>query len=128
MLIDSNDVAFDNTEDRLILEKAMMGIVDCSCLASNFGFTTVLDYIIMSLAKLSGLNKTNQVQSPRSMASNLSSHTTMSSRHAVSDFGRSSKSQLSCLLLFSISKECANSMVEGWTHVSAGCVFLLSVY
>lgn len=96
----------------------MLGIVDCSCLASKFGFTTVLDYIIMSLAKLSGLNKTHQAQSPRSMASNPSTNTALSSRHAVSDFGRSSKSQLSCLLLFSISKECANSMVEGWTHVS----------
>ncbi|KAJ1334409.1 hypothetical protein BSLG_007564 [Batrachochytrium salamandrivorans] len=48
-------------KDNMSLQKAIAGVQHCAVLASHYGLTNVFDYIIISLLRMTGLNKQSNV-------------------------------------------------------------------
>ncbi|KAJ3194456.1 GDP/GTP exchange factor for ARF [Irineochytrium annulatum] len=114
--------AFDNAEDNLTLQKAVVGFHSCATIASRFNLVDVLDSIIISLSKITGLLKDNGViledRDIRSAddGSRTAGTITKVDSWAV-DFGRSYKGQVAAVLMFNLAAEYGNSLREGWKNV-----------
>ncbi|KAJ3412584.1 GDP/GTP exchange factor for ARF [Chytridiales sp. JEL 0842] len=113
--------AFDNAEDNLTLQKAVSGFHRCAMIASGFHLTDVVDSIISSLAKMTGLLKDSGRLPPerdlRSEGSDDKSKPAPKVDRWAVDFGRNYKSQVAAVLLFNLASEFGNSVGEGWKSI-----------
>jgi Sec7-like guanine-nucleotide exchange factor len=111
--------AFDNAEDSLTLQKAVAGFHRASTIAASFGQTEVLDNIVTSLAKVTGLLKDHgRVPPERDLRSenDKSKSPPKVDRWAV-DFGRNYKGQVAAVLMFNLASEFGNSISHGWEQI-----------
>lgn len=113
----TNVLVFDNTEDRLIFEKAIVGINNCAILAASYELPTIFDYIVMSLAKISGLHVAERSRSSDSVSSQYQHpHADNPDLWAV-EFGKNFKSQIATVIMFQIVAQYPLSLREGWNYV-----------
>jgi golgi-specific brefeldin A-resistance guanine nucleotide exchange factor 1 len=118
-------IAFDNAEDNLALEKAIVCFQRCAYLASSFNMQDVLDNIVISLSKMTGLLRDNGRLPPHPPVilslSGDSSKKHNSSRKTVDiwtvDFGRSFKSQVAAVIMFNLATEYGNLLQSSWKNV-----------
>ncbi|CAG8513943.1 11930_t:CDS:10 [Ambispora gerdemannii] len=110
--------AFNSAPDDNILQKAITGFHQCALISAHYHLLDVFDYIIMSLAKLTGLlevryanangnaNIPVKVQDTELTVSDLSIQ-----------FGRNYKGQLAAVVLFAVANEHGNVLREGWKYI-----------
>ncbi|KAH9248773.1 hypothetical protein BASA81_013568 [Batrachochytrium salamandrivorans] len=141
---------FDNAEDNMSLQKAIAGVQHCAVLASHYGLTNVFDYIIISLLRMTGLNKQSNVlplehdinalhmlyDNPAQEASTMSSELDATSfrryqrlrrpdRWSV-DIGNNYRGQAAAVLAFNLASDYGNTIQESWKNIisSIGNLFL----
>ncbi|GBB94028.1 hypothetical protein RclHR1_02280001 [Rhizophagus clarus] len=109
--------AFSTAPDDATLQKAITGFHQCALLSATYKLYDVFDYIIMSLAKMTGLlgskysnetanNLTVKVQDTEITVSQLSVQ-----------FGRNYKGQLAAVVLFAVANEHGNILRDGWKYI-----------
>ena len=107
---------FDNSEDRLILEKSIIGISDCATLAVAYDLSDVFDYIILSLAKVGGLVVNERFIRTTTYGSQNFQFSS-SSNAVLMEFGRNLNQKLACILMFDLIFKYPAQLKEGWNHV-----------
>ncbi|KAJ3208352.1 GDP/GTP exchange factor for ARF [Dinochytrium kinnereticum] len=126
--------AFDNAEDSLTLQKAIVGFHSCATIASRFNLFDVLDSIIVSLSKITGLLKDNGPlpedtdTRPDEGGARVPQPVRKVDRWSV-EFGRSYRGQVAAVLMFNLAIEYGNVLREGWKNVVTiiGNLFLHSL-
>ncbi|KAJ3094625.1 GDP/GTP exchange factor for ARF [Phlyctochytrium planicorne] len=123
--------AFDNAEDNLSVQKAIVGFHTCATIASRFDLPEVLDSLIISLSKITGLLKDNGIfpeENDVRPDENGKLPQRKVDRWSV-EFGRSYKGQVAAVLMFNLAIEYGNSLREGWKNVVTiiGNLFLHSL-
>jgi golgi-specific brefeldin A-resistance guanine nucleotide exchange factor 1 len=117
-VVSAISTAFRTLDDDYVVEKVITGFRDCATLASRFELPEVFDFIVMSLAYLTGLAE--EVTFPRQ--SNFPIVEVEGQTITVSPlsvrFGKSLRSQLSTVVLFTILNGNVNHLRESWTPVS----------
>ncbi|KAI8832005.1 hypothetical protein BC829DRAFT_449182 [Chytridium lagenaria] len=126
--------AFDNAEDNLTLQKAIVGFHSCATVASRFNLPEVLDSIIVSLSKITGLLKDNgPLPEDTDVRPDESGGRTQQTPRKVDrwsvEFGRSYRGQVAAVLMFNLAVEYGNVIREGWKNVVTiiGNLFLHSL-
>ncbi|KAL5038865.1 GDP/GTP exchange factor for ARF [Batrachochytrium dendrobatidis] len=140
---------FDNAEDNMSLQKAIAGVQHCAVLASHYDLSHVFDYIIISLLRMTGLNKSSRVLpvekdiaalqlmfEPQLLdtASLSDSELTLLRRRErahqpdrwLVDFGGNYRGQAAAVLAFNLASDYGNTIRESWKHIiySIGNLFL----
>jgi len=86
-------------EDQTVqLQKALDGFANVAVIAAHFHLGDVLDNLVVSLCKFSNLLQP-------------------ATENILLNFGRSYKSQMSCLCLFSIARSYGDYLCEGWRNM-----------
>jgi brefeldin A-resistance guanine nucleotide exchange factor 1 len=106
---------FDNTEDRIIFEKSILGINNCAAISAAYNLSDVFDYIILSLAQVAGLVVNERLRQSDSFANNPQSF--RSPDDILTDFGRNMNQRFACILMFSLVFKYPALIKEGWNHV-----------
>ncbi|KAI9341953.1 hypothetical protein BDR26DRAFT_859844 [Obelidium mucronatum] len=116
--------AFDSSEDSLTLQKAIVGLHRCASIASLYQITDVLDSIVISLSKTTGLLKDHgKLPAERKLDDSLGVSSPNNRPDPVRadpwavDFGRNYKSQVACVLMFNLASEYGNSLRLGWKNI-----------
>ncbi|KAJ3392024.1 GDP/GTP exchange factor for ARF [Entophlyctis sp. JEL0112] len=122
--------AFDSAEDSLTLQKAVVGYQRCAAIANLYRMTDVLDNIIISLSKTTGLLKDHRkfpLESKVNESTGLPGKVTVDQWSV--EFGRNYKSQVAAVLMFNLASEYGNSLRNGWKNVVSilGNLFLHSL-
>ncbi|KAJ3227008.1 GDP/GTP exchange factor for ARF [Clydaea vesicula] len=115
--------SFDNAEDSLTLQKAIVGFHHCAVIAAHYQQIEVLDSIIISLSKISGLLKESQTHSEKSNDIFYNEVFGDQERKKKTDswvveFGNNYKGQVASVLMFSLINEYGNFVQTGWQNVS----------
>lgn len=116
-VVSAISTAFRTLDDDYVVEKVITGFRDCATLASRFDLPEVFDFIVMSLAYLTGLAE--EVTFPRQSnfpIVEVEGQTITVSALSVR-FGKSLRSQLSTVVLFTILNGNVNYLRESWTPV-----------
>ncbi|KAI8823734.1 uncharacterized protein EV422DRAFT_618537 [Fimicolochytrium jonesii] len=115
--------AFDNAEDELTLQKAIVGYHHCSILAAYYGNFEILDNVIVALSKMTGLLKeTQRLPAPRTKVGGEAQDASRGSVDPWSvEIGRNFRGQIAAVLMFSLVDEYGTSLKKGWRWVIA-CV------
>lgn len=111
-----NYVFVSATEDA-VFQRVIAGYNQCARIAARYGIIECLDYIILSLAKISTLAPEKQPNTSLNTEVQHHGKSIMVSKFAV-DFGRDDKAQLATLVLFKVINGHEDAIREGWTHVS----------
>ncbi|KAJ3153537.1 GDP/GTP exchange factor for ARF [Geranomyces variabilis] len=114
--------AFDNAEDNLTLQKAVVGYHHCATIATYHEISDMFDNIVVSLAKMTGL-LTESRQLPPECAT-IEEKRTRSDAFVdpwCADIGRNYRGQVAAVLLFSLVDEYGTALMKGWRWVVA-CV------
>ncbi|CAJ0627581.1 11413_t:CDS:10 [Entrophospora sp. SA101] len=109
--------AISYAPDDATLQKAINGFHQCALLSAQYKLYEVFDYIIMSLAKMTGLlgsrysnetasNPIIKVQGIEITVSDL-----------AIQFGRNYKGQLAAVVLFAVANEHGNVLRDGWKYI-----------
>ncbi|KAI8799312.1 hypothetical protein BJ742DRAFT_884663 [Cladochytrium replicatum] len=114
--------AFDNAEDDLTMQKAVVGLHHCALIASSFGLHDVLDNIIISLSKITGLlRETDRLPPERSLREDEIGLDTNGRPIKVDpwavEFGRSYRGQVAAVLMFNFAMEHGNTLRNGWKSI-----------
>ncbi len=104
---------FDNAEDALYLQKSIVAFSQIGELASKYRLYEMLDSLIISLIKMTGLQREYQVD-----YRHFEEKTQKRVDRWVCDFGNFKKGQLACICLFSLMADYGNFVSEGWKSVS----------
>ncbi|KAJ3076852.1 GDP/GTP exchange factor for ARF [Podochytrium sp. JEL0797] len=111
--------AFDSSEDSLTLQKAVVGFHQCASIANTYHLTDVLDNIIISLSKTTGLLKDYAKLPPERKLDESSLENEGAARvdaWAV-EFGRNYKGRVACVLMFHLAAEYGNTVRAGWKNI-----------
>lgn len=111
-----NYVFVSATEDA-VFQRVIAGYNQCAQIAAKYGIHECLDYIILSLAKISSLATETPPSTSLNTEVQASGKSIMVSKFAV-DFGRDNKAELATLVLFRVINGHEDAIREGWTHVS----------
>lgn len=114
-----NYVFVSATEDA-VFQRVIAGYNQCAQIAARYGISECLDYIILSLAKISSLATETPPSTSLNTEVQASGKSIMVSKFAV-DFGRDNKAELATLVLFRVINGHEDAIREGWTHVSLLC-------
>lgn len=103
---------FECSNDENLLGYTLAGFRNCATVAAFFKSSVVLDSIVASLCRFTELTKdsllSRQASGQRSIAND---------KRRTLAFGRNSKAQLATLMMFSIAREHADHLKEGWKNV-----------
>ncbi|KAJ1563279.1 GDP/GTP exchange factor for ARF, partial [Nowakowskiella sp. JEL0078] len=116
--------AYDNAEDDLSLEKAIIGFHHCAVIATHYKLNTVIDNVVISLSKITGLLKSDgplplertPVVNGGHLEEVIAKRVIKVDRWAV-EFGRSYKAQTAAVLMFNLTSEFGNNLRNGWKNV-----------
>ncbi|KAJ3154852.1 GDP/GTP exchange factor for ARF [Geranomyces michiganensis] len=114
--------AFDNAEDNLSLQKAIVAYHHCATIATYHEIPDMFDNIVVSLAKMTGL-LTESRQLPPECAT-IEERKNRSNTFVdpwCADVGRNYRGQVAAVLLFSLVDEYGTILTKGWRWVVA-CV------
>lgn len=116
----NNILAFDNADDSLTLQKAVIGFHHVAGIAAQYQLFDIFDSIIISLAKITGLLKEMEPKAWNSDegSGDLGSQVQKVDPWAV-DFGSNFKGQVATILMFSLVSEHGNWLRGGWFYVCA---------
>lgn len=114
-----NYVFVSATEDA-VFQRVFAGYTQCAQIAARYGISECLDYIILSLAKISSLATEMPPSTSLNTEVQASGKSIMVSKFAV-DFGRDNKAELATLVLFRVINGHEDAIRDGWTHVSLLC-------
>ena len=104
-------------DDNYIIERATTGFRQCATLAGHFQLPEVVDYVVVSLSKATGLLSDNlPSEVPLYPVVEVEGRSITVSSLAV-NFGAHVKGQLAFGVLFDIVKCNGNAIREGWTQV-----------
>ena len=104
-------------DDNYIIERATTGFRQCATLACHFQLPEVVDYMVVSLSKATGLLSDNlPSEVPVYPVVEVEGRSITVSSLAV-NFGAHVKGQLAFGVLFDIVKCNGNAIREGWTQV-----------
>ncbi|KAJ3296061.1 GDP/GTP exchange factor for ARF [Rhizoclosmatium sp. JEL0117] len=114
--------AFDSSEDSLTLQKAVVGFHQCASIANLYHMTDVLDNVIISLSKTTGLLKDHGKLPPERKLDAQegapgAGETPVRVDPWAVEFGRNYKSQVACVLMFNLAAEYGNSVRAGWKNI-----------
>ncbi|CAI2169955.1 2331_t:CDS:10 [Funneliformis geosporum] len=109
--------AFSTAPDDTTLQKAITGFHQCALLSATYKLYDVFDYIIMSLAKMTGLlgpkysnetanNPTVTIQNIELTVSDL-----------AIQFGRNYRGKIAAVVLFAVANEHGNILRDGWKYL-----------
>nr|KAJ3421720.1 GDP/GTP exchange factor for ARF [Polyrhizophydium stewartii] len=138
--------AFDNAEDHMSLQKAIAGVQHCAILAAHYDLPNVFDYIIISLLRMSGFNRSSRdLPVERDMASLQAADAGSVSdaesagprrrqrppkpdRWAI-EIGGNYRGQVAAVLAFNLASDYGNTIRESWRHIisAIGNMFLHQV-
>ena len=104
---------FDNAEDDLTLQKAVVGFQYYGLLAAHYGLYDILDNIVISLFKSSNLNREGNWEALQSRSDDWKKIDSW-----AMEFGRNPRGQIAALLMFRLVHDCANALRKGWHGVS----------
>lgn len=110
-----NYVFVSATEDA-VFQRVIAGYQQCATIAAMYGVSECLDYVIMSLAKISTLATESPPDTSLNTEVQASGKSIMVSKFAV-DFGRDNKAELATLVLFRMIGGNEGAIREGWTQV-----------
>ncbi|KAH9810480.1 GEA2-GDP/GTP exchange factor for ARF [Teratosphaeria destructans] len=110
-----NYVFVSATEDA-VFQRVIAGYNQCATIAARYGVTECLDYMVMSLAKISTLAGGDTPDTGLNTEVQASGKSIMVSKFAV-DFGRDNKAELATLVLFRIINGNEGGIREGWVHI-----------
>ena len=120
------DLAFDNAEDSLTLQKGVLGFHRCATIVAHYQLNEVFDNIIISLSKITGLLRESDPPTySRRYVDDVKKPKKKVDRWNV-DFGSNEKGQVAAILMFSIVNEHGNGLHGAWQNVlyfNIGCRF-----
>ncbi|KAJ3016867.1 GDP/GTP exchange factor for ARF [Thoreauomyces humboldtii] len=114
--------AFDNAEEELTLQKAIVGFHHCSTIAAYYEISELFDSIIVALSKMTGFLKESRRLPPEIL--NLDTKKERESKFVdpwCVEVGRNYRSQVAAALMFGLVDEFGTSLLSGWRWVIA-CV------
>lgn len=111
--------AFSTFQDDYMLERSIAGFRQCAMLASKFGMSEIFDFMVHSLAGVTGLLDRNV---PPALMNNAvveveGQNVTVSPLSVR--FGTNFKGQLAAVVLFTIANGNGDAVRSGWTEVSS---------
>ena len=147
---------FDNAEDQLTMQKAILGIQHCSILAAQYELNFVFDFIILSLIRMTGLNKEsrnlpeelnivslmastsqstaiNEASNSNAQITSENATTSRKKRRSMDNWvyhiAQSYKSQVAAVLVFNLASDYGNLIREAWKSIlsAMGNLFLHQV-
>lgn len=110
-----NYVFVSATEDA-VFQRVIAGYNQCAQIAARYGISECLDYIILSLAKISTLATETPPSTSLNTEVQASGKSIMVSKFAV-DFGRDNKAELATIVLFRIINGHEGAIRDGWTQI-----------
>ncbi|CAG8585934.1 8500_t:CDS:10, partial [Paraglomus occultum] len=109
--------AFTSAPDDMTLQKAITGFHQCALLSANCQLYDVFDYIIMTLAKMTGLlGQGYSNETANNPVVNVNDIDVTISDLSI-QFGRNYKGQLAAVVLFAIANEYGNVLKDGWKFI-----------
>ena len=118
-LVSALSYAFSNFSDDYMVQRAIGGLNHCAALAARFEMSEVFDFLILSLARVTGLTSTTTT-SPNDVGNfpvvDIEGHKLTVSPLAVR-FGMNVKAQLAAVVLFSIANNNGAFIKAGWTPI-----------
>ncbi|TPX41417.1 hypothetical protein SeMB42_g05585 [Synchytrium endobioticum] len=126
-LIAALGYAFDNAEDDLGLQRAVVGFHQLATIAAHYHLPEVFDNVIMSLSRITGLSKDGGVPPPprdiRRITKDSENGTGEEDLHVKVDrwaveFGRNLRGQVAAVLMFNLAAESGSCLKEGWKGVA----------
>jgi len=111
--------AFSNFSDDYMVQRAIGGLNHCAALAARFEMSEVFDFLILSLARVTGLTSPSTT-SPNDVGNfpvvDVEGHKLTVSPLAVR-FGMNVKAQLAAVVLFTIANNNGAFIRDGWTAI-----------
>ncbi|GAA5913201.1 Arf family guanine nucleotide exchange factor GEA2 [Sporobolomyces salmoneus] len=111
--------AFSNFSDDYMVQQAIGGLNQCAALAARFEMSEVFDFLIVSLARVTGLTSpstTNLNDVGNFPVVDVEGHKLTLSPLAVR-FGMNVKAQLAAVVLFTVANNNGAFIREGWTPI-----------
>lgn len=116
-------LAFSTAPDDATLQKAITGFHQCAELSATYKLYDVFDYIIMSLAKMTGLLGSKYSNGTANNSTVKVQDTEITVSQLAVQFGRNYKGQLAAVVLFAVANEHGNILRDGWKYVRNLCSF-----
>ncbi|KAK4052248.1 GDP/GTP exchange factor for ARF [Microbotryomycetes sp. JL221] len=117
-VVSSIAYAFANFQDDFMVQRTIAGLNECAALAARYNMPEVLDFLIASLSRVTGLvlaTPTTEVGNFPVVDIEPGQKITVSPM-AVR-FGNNVKAQLAAVVLFTIANTNANSIKDGWAQI-----------
>ncbi|GBC25460.1 uncharacterized protein OCT59_019907 [Rhizophagus irregularis] len=109
--------AFSTAPDDATLQKAITGFHQCAELSATYKLYDVFDYIIMSLAKMTGLLGSKYSNGTANNSTVKVQDTEITVSQLAVQFGRNYKGQLAAVVLFAVANEHGNILRDGWKYI-----------
>ena len=109
--------AFDNAEDDLTLQKAVVGFHQMGAIAAHYKLVDVLDTVVISLSRMTGLLREGGRDGEEILDENGKK---IGFDQWVVEFGRNWRGQVAAVLMFGMVREWGGVLRTGWAHVSSG--------
>ncbi|KAJ3048959.1 GDP/GTP exchange factor for ARF, partial [Rhizophlyctis rosea] len=106
--------AFDNAEDDLTLQKAVVGIHQMGAIAAHYKLVDVLDTVVVSLSRMTGLLREGGREREPLVDENGNR---IGVDQWVVEFGRNWRGQVAAVLMFGMVREWGGVVRTGWVHV-----------
>ncbi|KAI8905997.1 hypothetical protein EDD86DRAFT_248931 [Gorgonomyces haynaldii] len=119
----------DTAEDMTSIQKAVFGLQQCAILADQYENDQIMDYIVLSLCRISMLGKEISKLLPEEDVSQRSQETRIDAmpqsikrkdaktNRTLNDFGSSYRAQVSLVFLFNLASDYSNDIKEGWHQI-----------
>jgi Sec7-like guanine-nucleotide exchange factor len=120
----------DNAEDNLALQKAVVGIQHCAIVSSHYELPQIIDYIIISMSRISGLGKEGKMPPEEDCVSRLQDlpsgfdvmPASMKRKDGkldrwVIEVGRNYRAQVAAVFMFNLAADFADDIHEGWKNI-----------
>jgi len=101
----------------MTLQKAITGFHQCALLSASYQLYDVFDYIVMTLAKMTGLLGLRYSNETASNPVVKVNDVDVTISDLSIEFGRNYKGQLAAVVLFAIANEYGNVLRDGWKFV-----------
>ncbi|KNC98965.1 uncharacterized protein SPPG_05921 [Spizellomyces punctatus DAOM BR117] len=115
--------AFDNAEDQLTLQKAVIGYHNCAVVAAHYRLTELYDSLIISLAKMTGMLKETSRLPPDTTMEDTNND--RNARRPIDpwrvEIGRNYRGQVAAVLMFTLVSEYGTCLKSGWRWI-IGCL------
>ncbi|CAG8495510.1 3078_t:CDS:10 [Funneliformis caledonium] len=108
--------AFSTAPDDITLQKAITGFHQCALLSATYKLYEVFDYIIMSLAKMTGLLGPKYSNETANNPIVKIQNTELTVSDLAIQFGRNYRGKIAAVVLFAVANEHGNILREGWKY------------